>query len=190
MNMWSLISPVRSQGCQFIQNDKASTNSPSHKNCDGSVLRGGSEVPLITLQHDQWPSDHRRIDRARRQSVLSPSLRNFITLAYLFAPLAHSQLFRSVPPKINRADCGIDPRLSVSIYDPLITLTLTPKLLNCWQGQYCIGNPLDLNQWLNIFVLLPSLCHCFLLNTSFKRYYWKNHSILLNNTKGLLRLLT
>lgn len=99
MNMWSLISPVRSQGCQFIQNDKASTNSPSHKNWDGSVLGGGSEVPLITPQHDQWPSDHRRIDRARRQSVLSPSLRNFITLAYLFAPLAHSQLFRSVPPK-------------------------------------------------------------------------------------------
>lgn len=54
------------------------------------------------------------------------------------------------PP--NRADCGIDPRLSVSIYDPLITLTLTPKLLNCWQGQYCIGNPLDLNQWLKLFV--------------------------------------
>lgn len=121
LNVWS----TRSQRCQFIQNDITSTNSPSHKKYDGSVLGESGWAVSPWRGRGQWSATYHStawpvatVRRRRRQSVLSPSLCNFITLGTrLFAPLAHSQLFRSVPPKINKADCGIDPRAqTVCVY--------------------------------------------------------------------------
>lgn len=151
---------LRSQRCQFIQNDITSTNSPSHKKYDGSVLGESGWAVSPWRGRGQWSATYHStawpvatVRRRRRQSVLSPSLCNFITLGTrLFAPLAHSQLFRSVPPKINKADCGNDPRAqTVCVYmrSPN-SFDTDAKAVKLWQGQYCIGNPLDLNKYLKL----------------------------------------